>query len=163
CARGVCVRGVCVRGLPPVPAGIVRCTEYRVHSTQYSPSSADDKEPPMPFRYRTCLLVLLAWTATAAAVETIIRVDASKATGRVRRSLAGPCSEAVNHEIYGGLYSQMVFGESFQEPPAQSPVKGFRALDGRWSVEDGELRAGAGEGPKLVSDHAAFADGEAGV
>ena len=23
----------------------------------------------------------------------------------------------MNHEIYGGIYSQMVFGESFQEPP----------------------------------------------
>ena len=32
-------------------------------------------------------------------------------------SSPGACLEDVNHEVYGGLYSQMVFGESFQEPP----------------------------------------------
>jgi hypothetical protein len=117
----------------------------------------------MPPRCRTAVLVLLACAASAVADEAVIRVDAGKVASRAGRYLAGACIEDVNHEIYGGLYSQMVFGESFQEPPAQSPVKGFRAFDGAWSVEDGELRAGAGEGPKLISDHAAFADGEAGV
>jgi alpha-L-arabinofuranosidase len=31
--------------------------------------------------------------------------------------MTGACVEDVNHEIYGGLYSQMIFGESFQESP----------------------------------------------
>ena len=35
--------------------------------------------------------------------------------------MTGSCIEDVNHEIYGGIYSQMIFGESFQEPVA-SPV-----------------------------------------
>ena len=35
---------------------------------------------------------------------------------RLSRYLTGACIEDVNHEIYGGLYSQMIFGESFQEP-----------------------------------------------
>jgi hypothetical protein len=117
----------------------------------------------MPRRYRTALLVLLAWAATAAAEEAVIHVEAGKVATHVGRHPAGACVEDVNHEIYGGLYSQMVFGESFQEPSSQSPVKGFRAFDGRWSVEDGELHAGGDDGPKLISDHAAFADGEAGV
>jgi len=47
-----------------------------------------------------------------------IKVDASKVLGRVSRHLTGGCLEDVNHEIYGGLYSQMVFGESFQESPS---------------------------------------------
>ncbi|HEX5269685.1 MAG TPA: family 16 glycoside hydrolase, partial [Gemmataceae bacterium] len=117
----------------------------------------------MPCRRHTVLFALLAWTVPAAAEEAVIRIDAGKVTTRVAGHLAGACIEDVNHEIYGGLYSQMVFGESFQEPSAESPVKGFRAYGGRWSLDDGELRARAGEGPKLVSDHAAFADGEAGV
>ena len=31
--------------------------------------------------------------------------------------MTGACLEDINHEVYGGLYSQMIFGESFQEPP----------------------------------------------
>jgi len=31
--------------------------------------------------------------------------------------MTGACIEDVNHEIYGGIYSQMIFGESFQEQP----------------------------------------------
>src|SRR6478672_3342016 len=112
----------------------------------------------MTLRCRAAAVALLACAATAAAQEAAIRVDASRMTGRVGRHLAGACIEDVNHEIYGGIYSQMVFGESFQEPAPQSPVKGFRAYDGRWTVEDGELRAGGGEGPKLVSEQPAFAE-----
>jgi hypothetical protein len=113
---------------------------------------------------RTAALALLACAATAAGQDATIRIDAGRVAQRVGRYLAGACIEDVNHEIYGGIYSQMVFGESFQEPAPQSPVKGFRAYDGRWAVEDGELRAGGGgEGPKLVSDQPAFAEGEAGV
>jgi len=39
--------------------------------------------------------------------------------------MTGACLEDVNHEIYGGLYSQMIFGESFQEPPMQINMKGL--------------------------------------
>ncbi len=35
--------------------------------------------------------------------------------GHVSRYLTGACIEDVNREIYGGVYSQMIFGESFQE------------------------------------------------
>ncbi len=45
-----------------------------------------------------------------------IRVDPSHATGAISPYLTGECIEDVNHEIYGGIYSQMIFGESFQEP-----------------------------------------------
>jgi hypothetical protein len=125
-------------------------------------SGVDEGVLAMTPRCRAAL-TLLALAAPVAAQEATIRVDASRVTGHVGRHLAGSCIEDVNHEIYGGLYSQMVFGESFQEPSLQSPVKGFRAYDGRWSVADGELHAGGGEGPRLVSDHPAFADGEAAV
>jgi alpha-L-arabinofuranosidase len=112
---------------------------------------------------RAATLALLACAATAAAEDATIRVEARTVTGHVGRHLAGACIEDVNHEIYGGLYSQMVFGESFQEPPLSAPLKGFRAYDGRWTVEDGELHAGGGDGPKLLSDQPPLAEGEAGV
>jgi hypothetical protein len=96
--------------------------------------------------------------------EASIRIDARVAGKPVSRLLAGACIEDVNHEIYGGIYSQMLFGESFQEPPTASPVINFTAAGGEWSVKDGELSGSAGAGPRLVSGAVqGFTTGEAGV
>ena len=54
----------------------------------------------------------LAVLAGARAGETRITVQADQVLHPVSRFLTGACIEDVNHEIYGGLYSQMVFGES---------------------------------------------------
>ena len=87
------------------------------------------------------LIVLIAAAPTlvgrgvAEPAEVTIRVDAGRVMNGVTPWMYGSCIEDVNHEIYGGIYSQMIFGESFQEPAPQSPVKGFRAYDGRWTVE----------------------------
>ncbi len=57
------------------------------------------------------------------------------------RYLTGACIEDVNHEIYGGIYSQMIFGESFQEPAPAPAIAGFKNLGGRWLVvDDGVIR-----------------------
>src|SRR3954452_15206056 len=106
---------------------------------------------------------ILLCSALAADDDTIIKVDASKPIHRVSHYLTGACIEDVNHEIYGGIYSQMIFGESFQEPSVTEPVKGFESPDGTWRVQGGELHGDAGPGPKLVSRHRAVADGETGV
>ena len=108
-------------------------------------------------------VAMLAAMTAAGATTTQITVQADQVVHPVSRFLTGACIEDVNHEIYGGLYSQMIFGESFQEPPPSVPPKGFKALDGSWSVQDGELRGSAGNGPKLISLGPAFADGEVGV
>jgi hypothetical protein len=111
------------------------------------------------------LAALLIWTFLVAGnlPGQEIKVDASNVLGRVSRHLTGACLEDVNHEIYGGLYSQMVFGESFQEPVPPPPIIGFTSLGGSWQVNDGVVRIQATDGPKLVSDHAAFRDGAVGV
>ena len=88
------------------------------------------------------------------AAEATIQIDASKPTGKVSRFLTGACIEDVNHEIYGGLYSQMLFGESFQETGFHQPLKGFVAYEGAWTLKGAELLADGGTGPKLVSEHA---------
>jgi alpha-L-arabinofuranosidase len=46
--------------------------------------------------------------------------------------MTGVGMEDVNHEIYGGLYSQMVFGESFAEPQSDAGISGMwrRAVSG---------------------------------
>jgi len=103
---------------------------------------------------------LAAWSR---ADEVTIHVDARQAGRPVSRYLTGACIEDVNHEIYGGIYSQMIFGESFQEPPRLRPVEGFVAADGQWRAAEGVVHGSAGPGPKLVSSIERFTTGEAGV
>ena len=78
---------------------------------------------------RTRLLTLTAiMVASCAALEAQsprIDVRANRVVGPVSRFLTGACVEDVNHEVYGGIYSQMIFGESFQEPPPSPAIQGF--------------------------------------
>ncbi len=100
--------------------------------------------------------------ACAVGAEVRLRVHADRPGIDISRHMTGVCIEDVNHEIYGGIYSQMLFGESFQEPPPTS-VEGFTAFSGTWTVDGETLRAAAGDGPKLIADRAAVATGEVTV
>ena len=113
--------------------------------------------------HSTLILAAMASLAGAQAPEARIRVQAGQVLHPVSRYLTGACIEDVNHEVYGGIDSQMVFGENFQEPAPQPPLKGFTAHGGNWQALNGELAAAAGDGPKLLSDSAPFADGTARV
>src|SRR5882757_2979030 len=78
--------------------------------------------------------------------------------------LTGACIEDVNHEIYGGMDSQMIFGESFAEPAAQPPLKGFKAYEGRWALaDDGSVQGVGSNGSKIVRDRSALSVGEVSV
>src|SRR5216684_712973 len=98
------------------------------------PSRAAERESQMMHWYvrgipaMTGLILLIGLAGLARADEVTIHVDARQAGRPVSRYLTGACIEDVNHEIYGGLYSQMIFGESFQEPPRSEPVKDFVAI-----------------------------------
>jgi len=107
-------------------------------------------------------VVLLA-ALPAPCGEAEIEVRADRVVHRIPRYLTGACIEDVNHEIYGGLYSQMVFGESFGEPPPAPPIEGFTALGGRWTPGADGLRAAAGDGPKLLADGPELSSGSAGA
>src|SRR5438270_13910107 len=115
------------------------------------------------FPAMTVLILVVRLTALSRADEATIHVDARGAGRPVSRYLTGACIEDVNHEIYGGIYSQMLFGESFQEPPRSHPVEGFVAVDGEWRAAKGEVSGSAGPGPKLVGSVDSFTTGEAGV
>ncbi len=90
---------------------------------------------------------------------TTIRVDAARVMNRITLSMYGSCIEDVNHEIYGGLYAQRIFGESFEEPPAGSPMAGWKAYGGHWSILDGALNVEADSGAKLVRNEPEIRDG----
>jgi len=107
--------------------------------------------------------IALIFLASSSAQEARIRVYSDQPLHEVSRYMAGACIEDVNHEIYGGIYSQMIFGESFQEPPLLPPIAGFKTYGGSWIVKEGELFAGPGDGPKLVSDRPPLKSGDVSV
>lgn len=109
------------------------------------------------------ILTVFASLTGSCAQETRITVHADRVLHPVSRFLTGACIEDVNHEVYGGIDSQMIFGESFAEPAPPPPLRGFTTFGGRWMPKDGELHAAAGDGPKLMSDTPRFTEGEASV
>jgi hypothetical protein len=106
-------------------------------------------------------LALIA--AAVNAQEAVITVDAAARAHRISPYLTGACLEDVNHEVYGGLDSQMIFGESFAEPPRPLPLRGMTAYGGHWTVQNGVLHAPAGDGPKLLCDMPPMSEGEVSV
>src|SRR6185437_16524297 len=90
------------------------------------------------------MLNLLLGAGIAIAQDTTISIDVGQKGRAVSRFLTGSCIEDVNHEIYGGIYSQMIFGESFSEPAQGEPVKGMISAEGQWKVLDGGVLEGAG-------------------
>jgi Alpha-L-arabinofuranosidase 1 domain/Alpha-L-arabinofuranosidase C-terminal domain/3-keto-disaccharide hydrolase len=65
----------------------------------------------------TAVVLPFALLSSVCAQQAQIQINAGQATNSVSPYLGtGACLEDVNHEVYGGIYSQMIFGESFQEP-----------------------------------------------
>ena len=77
-------------------------------------------------------LTTLAFFPTLVAAQTI-DIDASDIIGNIPSLIYGAGTEDVNHEIYGGLYDQRIFGEGFEEP-TESYIEGFIPYDSRWTV-----------------------------
>ncbi len=82
---------------------------------------------------------------------------------RITRFMTGACLEDVNHEVYGGIYSQMLYGESFQEPPSSGSFEDFDAYGGEWASSGGVLSVSADAGGKVVAKGIRLGDGEVAV
>jgi hypothetical protein len=115
------------------------------------------------FRYSAAALLTVCFASLAVGDPIQIAIHPDQVIQPTNTCLKGICIEDVNHEIYGGLYSQMIFGESFQEPAGGSVVEGFCAYGGQWNLQDGVVSINGQDGPKLVSNHAAIAGGTIGV
>jgi Alpha-L-arabinofuranosidase C-terminal domain/Carbohydrate binding domain len=74
---------------------------------------------------RLFLVIAAVLLAQFSFAQSTITIDPSKTLHQISPYLTAACLEDVNHEIYGGLYSQMIFGESFQEPVDASGVSGM--------------------------------------
>lgn len=99
----------------------------------------------------TCWLVFLA--VTTRAEDAAITVDAGHVLHGITPYLAGACLEDVNHEIYGGIDSQMIFGESFAEPAKQLPSNNpAGSVSGMWRP----IRRGEAKGDFSLESPGAF-------
>ena len=91
-------------------------------------------------------LALCAVVSTAAQTLT---VDAGQVLCHVEPLIYGAGAEDVNHEIYGGLYDQKIFGEGFEEPSFVE-INGFRAYDEQWSIVSGMAQLQTSNYGKLI-------------
>ncbi|MEO3403533.1 alpha-L-arabinofuranosidase C-terminal domain-containing protein [Mucilaginibacter sp. CAU 1740] len=99
---------------------------------------------------RLFLPALLVFPLFTLAQSAQITVDAGKVLNKIPTKLYGACIEDVNHEIYGGLYDQRIFGESFEEPAAAPVINGWKNYDGYWQPNKNVIKVNAGEGFKLI-------------
>ncbi|MDO4194858.1 MAG: DUF1080 domain-containing protein [Prevotellaceae bacterium] len=97
---------------------------------------------------RLALYVLVLGVPSVAFAQSIT-IDAANIKGGISPLIYGAGAEDVNHEIYGGLYDQRIFGEGFEEPEAIS-IEGFLPYDEVWNVTDGVLNINTNNHGKLV-------------
>ena len=112
------VLGGCAHKEPPDTEGLAGTTPHEPLSDE----TTVNNKPTKPFQG-----------------DSLIVADPNLRTGEVSSLLYGACMEDVNHELYGGIWSQMIFGESFEESPFPIGESGFSGAGGVWSVkQDGE-------------------------
>ena len=95
------------------------------------------------------LLLFLTFFVAVSAYAQTLTVDADKVLCNVEPLIYGAGAEDVNHEIYGGLYDQKIFGEGFEEP-AKVSIKGFKPYDSDWSLTSGMAQLITTQHGKLI-------------
>ncbi len=100
--------------------------------------------------FRTIFCAGALFPFSILAQQSLITVDATKVLNKIPSQLYGACIEDVNHEIYGGLYDQRIFGESFEEPAPESTFKNWTAYEGAWQPTAGGVKVAGGPGYNLV-------------
>ena len=64
-----------------------------------------------------------------------IIIDAADVRNTIPHTMFGTCIEDVNHEIYGGLYGQLIMGESFEEPASGVNYNEWKKYGGYWAAD----------------------------
>lgn len=97
----------------------------------------------------TLIYIMCIFKAQVQTSAQTLTVDAEKVVCHVKPLIYGAGAEDVNHEIYGGLYDQKIFGEGFEEP-AIADFKGFKAYDAKWSLTSGMAQLVTSRHGKLI-------------
>ena len=69
------------------------------------------------------------------AAQNHITIDAADIRNTIPPTMFGTCMEDVNHEIYGGLYAQLIMGESFEEPASGINYNEWKKYGGYWAAD----------------------------
>lgn len=113
--------------------------------------------PVSPLELKRTVLLPLCTLFFATSSAQTLTVDASSVVADISPLIYGAGTEDVNHEIYGGLYDQRIFGEGFEELAAMD-VRDFTAYDSPWAVTAGWVQLSGLHG-KLISDKASVRKG----
>lgn len=114
-------------------------------------------------RRLTTLLALILTATTALAQGLKLELHPDKVLNPITPLLYGAGMEDVNHEIYGGLYSQRIFGESFEEGILPEEIKGMSRHDAPIRMDGEAVQIYSEQTAKLIADAHSFADGWAEV
>jgi alpha-L-arabinofuranosidase len=87
-----------------------------------------------------------------------ISVQANEVRFRLSDHMTGANLEDLNFQLTGGLYSQLLFGESFQEPPPSLPLEGFQIDGGWWEADGGVLQVKPHRSAKIIARMREIAD-----
>jgi len=82
-----------------------------------------------------------------------INVYPDKVIAHINPLIYGSGMEDVNHEVYGGIYAQQIFGEGFEEAPPVNSIHHFHSYGYPWRQADGGLYSYAGAAAKLIYDN----------
>ncbi len=107
----------------------------------------------------SAILTTILLSGSVSGQDASIRVDVSKVENRISPLIYGSCMEDVNHEVYGGLYGQRIFGEGFEEPPRGLNLEGFKRYGGLWDLDGNRVNVQSDPGAKLVSEISAPENG----
>jgi hypothetical protein len=104
----------------------------------------------------TVLAILSFLALPGWAQQSTITVHADEPQHRLSPLLTGACLEDVNHEVYGGIDSQMIYGESFAEaalPPSQNLSNNWSdGVSGMWRT----LQRGTAKGQFSLEGQSPF-------
>lgn len=113
---------------------------------------------------RISVLVTLLFLVSVSLAQGIkVEVNPDKILNRITPLLYGAGMEDVNHEIYGGLYSQCIFGESFEEGVKPEGLVGMSHYNGPIRMDGDAVQIYSETTAILVADDHTFADGWAEV
>ena len=115
----------------------------------------------MKRRFVSALTIMFAVLTNAQELKLEIHPD--KVLANITPFLYGAGMEDVNHEVYGGIYSQRIFGESFEEGVLPEGFSGLKVYDGIARMDGTAIQIYSEPVTKIIATEHEFADGWAEV
>ncbi len=107
------------------------------------------------FKHFLTLLVYILPCISLSAQSGHLIIYKDSVIGHISPLIYGSGMEDVNHEVYGGIYDQRIFGESFEEGPIVESITHFTSYGDSWRQADGGVYTYAGTSSKLIYDKSA--------